>query len=106
MLAEVGEFDRTADWHYLTSVCLLKRGRTHDAMRELEIACSMDPSNIEYQRAKEIFNTRGAAYGSTYYGDSGRPVRSAADDACDCCWRLWCLDCMCEMCGGDLIRCI
>ena len=65
MLAEIGELDRTADWHYLTSVCLLKRGRTHDAMRELEIACSMDPSNLEYQRAKELFNTRGSTYGST-----------------------------------------
>ena len=75
-------------------------------MRELEIACEMDPSNLEYQRAKEVFNTRGSTYGSTYYGDGGRRVRSSSDDACDCCWKLWCLDCICEMCGGDLIPCL
>ena len=106
MLASVNEFDRTADWHFLMSVCLMQRGRPHDAMRELEIACSMDPTNLEYQKAKQMFNTRGNAYGSTYYGDGGHRRASSSDDACDCCMRLWCLDCCCEMMGGDLIRCI
>ena len=105
LLAGVGEFERTADWHYLNSICLLKRGKSHEAMRELEIACSMDPSNIEYQRAKEIFNARGDAYGSTYYGGRGRRVSSDVD-VCDCCYKLWCLDCICELCGGDLIPCL
>ena len=102
----VSEFDRTADWHFLNSVCLMQRGRTADAMRELELACSMDPSNLEYQKAKEMFNTSGSRYGSTYYGDGGRPYRSSSDDACDCCMNLVCLDCLCECMGGDLIRCI
>ena len=106
LLYGVNEFDRTADWHYLNSICLMKRGRSHDAMRELELACQMDPSNAEYQRAKQIFNTRGAAYGSTYYGDGGRPMTSATVDVCDCCYKLWCLDCICEICGGDLIPCL
>ena len=105
MLRNVPEFERTADWHFLVSVCLMQRGRTADAMRELEIACSMDPSNLEYQKAKEMFNTSGSRYGSTYYGD-GRRYRSSSDDACDCCMNLICLDCLCECMGGDLIRCI
>ena len=105
MLNSVNSFDRTADWHFLMSVCLMQRNRPHDAMRELEIACSMDPANLEYQKAKQMFNMRGNAYGSTYYGDGGRR-RTTEDDACDCCMRLWCLDCCCEMMGGDLIRCI
>lgn len=108
MLAEVGEYDRVAEWHFLMSVCLANRGRNIDAMRELEIACNMDPGNIEYQQAKEIFNTRAGGYGSAYYGDMGNAQyrRSDADRACDCCTNLICLDCLCECMGGDFIRCI
>ena len=106
MLAGVSEFDRTADWHFLMSVCLMQRGKTADAMRELEIACTMDPSNLEYQKAKEMFNTAGSRYGSTYYGEGGRRYRSSSDEACDCCMNLMCLDCLCECMGGDLISCI
>ncbi len=108
MLAEVAEGERAAEWHYLYSVILMKRGRVNDAMRELEIACSMEPGNMEYQKAKEMFNTGARGYGSTYYGgaDGGWRRRSTADDACDCCTNLICLDCLCECMGGDLIRCI
>ena len=105
MLMRVSTFDRNADWHFLMSVCLMQRGRTADAMRELELACTMDPSNQEYQRAKEMFNTAGSRYGSTYYGDAGRG-RSSNSGACDCCMNLICLDCLCECMGGDFISCI
>ena len=105
MLMSVSNYDRTADWHFLMSVCLMQRGRSADAMRELELACSMDPSNLEYQKAKEMFNTSGSRYGSTYYGDNRR-VRNSNDDACDCCMNLICLDCLCECMGGDFISCI
>ena len=106
LLMSVSDFDRTADWHFLNSVCLMQRGKTADAMRELELACTMDPSNLEYQKAKEMFNTSGSRYGSTYYGDNGRRYRSSTDEACDCCANLICLDCLCECMGGDLISCI
>ena len=105
LLSTVPEDSRVAEWHFLTSICLMQRGRVNDAMRELEIACNMDPSNVEYQRAKEMFNTRGSAYGSTYYGDGGYR-RSSNDDACNCCMNLLCLDCLCECMGGDMIPCI
>ena len=106
LLYTVSDFDRTADWHFLNSVCLMQRGKSADAMRELELACSMDPSNLEYQKAKEMFNTSGSRYGSTYYGEGGRRYRSSQDEACDCCMNLICLDCLCECMGGDLISCI
>ena len=84
----------------------MQKGRVNDAMRELETACAMDPGNMEYQKAKEMFNTQTRGYGSTYYGGMGRPYRSSSDDACNCCMNLMCLDCLCECLGGDLIRCI
>ena len=107
MLAEISEYERTADWHFLNAVCLKRRGRMNDAMRELETACNMDPANLEYQRAKEMFNRSGNAYGSAYYGDGQyRRHTTREEDVCDCCYKLWCLDCMCECMGGDLIPCI
>ena len=107
-LASVPDMDRTAEWHYLMSVVLMQRGNINDAMRELETACTMDPSNLEYQRAKTMFNNTARGYGSTYYNNAGGtyPQRSSADDACNCCANLICLDCLCECLGGDLIRCI
>ena len=107
MLAEIPEGERTADWHFLNAVCLRKRGRINDAMRELEIACTMDPANLEYQKAKEMFNNSSNSYGSAYYGANGAYRRQTTEeDVCDCCYKLWCLDCMCECMGGDLIPCI
>ncbi len=99
--------DRTAEWHYLMSIILMQRNRVNDAMRELEIACNMDPGNIEYQKAKEMFNNSARGYGSTYYGGGNqqRP-RSSSDDACNCCANLLCMDCLCECLGGDLIPCL
>lgn len=110
-LFSIADSARTSEWHYLLSVVLMAKNRRNDAMRELEIACSMDPSNVEYQKAKEMFNNTANGYGSTYYGgtyyDNGpRRQRTSADDACDCCTNLICLDCLCECFGGDLIRCI
>ena len=107
MLYAIEESARTADWHFLNAICLRKRGRINDAMRELEIACTMDPANLEYQRAKEMFNNSVSGYGSTYYGNGGAYRRTDNEvDVCDCCYKLWCLDCMCECMGGDLIPCI
>jgi hypothetical protein len=108
LLFSVAEGDRVAEWHYLNSLVLMKHGRVNDAMRELEMACNMDPGNLEYQRAKEMFNTNARGYGSTYYGGSGAGYdrRSSTMDACDCCANLICLDCLCECLGADLIRCI
>ena len=108
LFSGVSEYDRGAEWHYLNSIVLMKRGRVNDAMRELEIACTMDPSNMEYQRAKQMFNTGAQGYGSTYYGGGGGGYyrRSNADDVCDCCTKLICLDCLCECMGGNLIPCI
>ena len=106
-LSNISPYDRNAEWHYLASVLLMHRGRTNDAMRELEVACEMDPSNIEYQKAKEMFNNSANDYGSNYYGSSNnQPRRNSQDDACNCCANLICLDCLCECLGGDLIRCI
>ena len=107
-LLDINFASRIAEWHYLMSLVLMSRNNVGDAMRELEIACNMEPGNAEYQKAKEMFNTNANGYGSTYYGSAGHQSyrrRSSTDDACDCCANLICLDCLCECMGGDLIAC-
>lgn len=105
-LREFSEYDCGAEWHYLNSVVLMHRGLVNDAMRELETACMMDPSNLEYQKAKQMFNNQARGYGSTYYGPADNRRRSSSDEACDCCANLICMDCLCECMGGDLIPCL
>ena len=105
-IAEVPISDRTAEWHYLNSVLLMRRGNVNDAMRELEMACSMEPGNLEYQKAKEMFNSRAQGYGSTYYGGGARPMRTREDDICETCIKIKLCDCLCECMGGDLIPCL
>ena len=107
-LLSVPVASRVAEWHYLMCLVLVSRKNMGDAMRELEIACSMDPANFEYQKAKEMFNTNAGGYQNTYYGSAAAPGayrRSDVDRACDCCTDLICLDCLCECMGGDLISC-
>ncbi len=95
-LSAIPEHERTADWHFLTAVILRRRGWASDAMRELEIACQMDPHNPEYQKAKQMFNDQSNAFGRTYYGD--RQNQSAGCTDCDLCTSLLCLNCLCSGC--------
>lgn len=104
-LSRIAPADRSADWHYLESLVLMHRGFVNDAMRELEIACQMDPGNQEYQRAKEMFNQTSAGYGRNYYGGSNSSSRGGECTTCDMCQGLICADCCCECMGGDLISC-
>ncbi|MBQ8174634.1 MAG: J domain-containing protein [Clostridia bacterium] len=110
-LDSMAEGARTAEWHYLKSALLARRGWHHDAMREIEIACAMDPANSEYARARELYHSRFGGFGSQYRGSrAGDPRfegnRGGECSTCDICTTLMCMDCCCEGCGGDFIRCI
>ena len=100
-LSRIPAAERVADWHYLESLVLMQRGFVNDAMRELEIACQMEPDNQEYQKAKEMFNQRAAGFGGHY----GGAYQSGGCTVCDMCQGLICADCCCECLGGDLISC-
>ena len=92
---------RNAEWHYLKAIVLLRRGWIYDALNHVDVACNMDPSNEEYRQLK--FNLQ---RGAGSYGRSYRTHQNAADcSGCDMCTTLLCADCLCECCGGDLIRC-
>lgn len=106
-LEGIAAADRGAEWHYLKSVVLMRRGWINDAMAEIETACAMDPTNMEYRSAREAFVRHTGTFAGdyrrgTYYGGGMRGGMST----CDMCSGLICADCCCECMGGDFIRCI
>lgn len=100
---------RGAEWHFLKSVCLDRRGRVNDAMNELNIACDMDPGNREYSQSRDAYRQRANGYGHAYRNDTyGTRTGSSVcgDDPCTCCSNLIIADCCCECMGGDLCSCL
>lgn len=101
ILDAIAQSDRNAEWNFLKGCILIQRGWYFDAQKFFETACYMDPQNGEYKAALNNIHANTAGYGSGY-----RTVSKANDcSACDMCSSLICADCLCECCGGDLIRC-
>lgn len=97
-LSAVPEEDRSAEWHFLKSIILMRRGRSFDAQRELGIACDMDPTNPEYQRAKELFNSQTTGYGQSYGGGTYRRSYGGGTDCADLCMGMLCMNMLCNCC--------
>ncbi len=92
--------DRGAEWHYLKGCIYQVRGYYSQARSYLERACALDPSNAEYRAAYNNLTSRQAQYGGFNTQRTGGEC-----ETCDLCSALICADCMCECCGGDIIRC-
>ena len=93
--------DRGAEWNYLKGCLLVQRGYYYDALKYIEVACYLDPTHMEYQQAKMHLRSNAGSYGSPYQ----TPSYAQNCSGCDMCSTLLCADCLCECCGGDLIRC-
>ena len=92
--------DRGAEWNYLKGCLLVQRGYYYDALKYIEVACYLDPTNAEYREAKNRMHVRSTAYGSPY-----RTGNASDIDCCGLCTNLICADALCECCGGDLLSC-
>ncbi len=90
---------RNAEWNFLKGCVLAQKNWFYDAQKYFETACYMAPDNIEYRNALNSIRARAASYGGGYRTNGG------GMSACDMCTGLVCADCLCECCGGDLIRC-
>lgn len=97
MLNNISSHD--AEWHYLMGSVYWRKGWMDEAGRYFRTAATMDPTNIEYRNAVQYMNQGGQAY---------RPAGAGTmtqTDACNVCSNLICMDCLCEMMGGDCIPC-
>lgn len=92
--------ERNAEWHFLMSLVLYRKGWLQDARNEINLACQMDPYNREYRNFQQRMSS--GAYSSPY---AGMNTNGAECSTCDICQGLLCADCCCECMGGDCIRC-
>ena len=98
ILDSISVNERGAEWNYLKGCIMLRRGAYFDARRHIETACYMDPGNEEYRNALSDMDAYARRYGQGQ-------MRTDSTGVCDVCSTLICADCLCEMCGGDLIPC-
>ena len=99
MLISTPQQNRNAEWNYLYACVMVKKGYYADAQRYFDMACNMEPGNMEYQNARDAFRAR------SENGSYRTYQTSAGCCDMDCCTSLICADCCCECMGGDLIRC-
>ncbi len=100
LLNGMGAGERSAEWHFLMSLVLYRKGWLQDARSEINLACQMDPYNQEYRSFQQRMGS--GAYSSPY---SNMNTNHAECTGCDVCQGLLCADCCCECMGGDCIRC-
>lgn len=89
---------RDAEWNYLMGIVSMKKGWYDAAYNNINTACSLDPSNLEYREALNKIKSLNNSY--------RQPYKTRSDsNFCDTCATLYCLDCLCESMGGDCIPC-
>lgn len=93
--------NKNAEWNFLYGVVLTNKGWFDAGLNHIKTAVSMDPNNFEYRQTLNSILQRTSAYSGNYYRTTG----GSSENVCDCCFKLWCLDSMCECMGGDLIAC-
>lgn len=78
--------NHTAEWYFLRGAVAYRKGWLDEAMQNYQIACQMEPNNMEYRQALAMMRGGGYAYRPYGYGSSGGGM--------DCCTMLMCLDCL------------
>lgn len=93
--------ERNAEWHFLMSLVLYRKGWMQNAREEIGIACSMDPFNQEYRSFQQKMSSGSSS--SPYHGANTNTAQGCS--TCDICNAIICADCCCECMGSDLISC-
>lgn len=81
------------EWHFLMGSIAYRKGWLDEAHQSFQIACQMDPGNMEYRQALNIMQSGGQAYRPFGAGDG-------MATGVDCCTTMLCLNCLCGGCGG------
>lgn len=87
-----GTAQKTGEWYFLMGSIAYRRGWLDEARQNYQIACRMDPGNMEYRQALNMMQQGG-------YGYRTSNVSSSQCDAGDCCTTLMCLNCLCGGCN-------
>lgn len=82
---------KNAEWYFLMGSIAYRRGWLDEARQNYQIACQMEPQNMEYRQAFNMMQQGGYGYHPSAGGSSC--------DAMDCCTSLMCLNCLCGGCN-------
>lgn len=92
-LYRVGEKLRTAEWHFLAGCAHRGMHHLHDALREVSVACRMEPHNQEYRRKRDEMRGKAGRPREEYEGRrkrsadvkvEGKPDRDPCRQCCFC----------------------
>ena len=83
--------NHNAEWYFLRGVVAYRRGWLDEAAQNYQIACQMEPGNMEYRQALSMVQGGGQAYRPYGYTNTV--------DGLDCCASLMCMNCLCG--GGQ-----
>lgn len=80
---------KTGEWYFLMGSIAYRRGWLDEARQNYELACRMEPGNVEYRQALAYMQQGGSMYRN--YGN----IQTAGCDNMDCCTTMLCLNCLC-----------
>ncbi len=80
---------KSAEWHYLKGVVMLRRGWYEGAREHFETAHGMSPGNAEYKNAYETMNQTAGEY-RDFYGGGETPTMNNLCTTCALCSLLSC----------------
>ena len=84
--------NQDAEWHFLMGSIAYRKGWLDEAAQQYQLACNMEPGNMEYRQAYHMMQRGGQAYRPYQY--------SSGMDSCACCTTMLCLNCLCGGCGN------
>ncbi len=87
-----GSTTKTGEWYFLMGSIAYRRGWLDEARQNYQIACRMDPGNLEYRQALNMMQQGGYSYRQDMSGGS-------SCDSMDCCTSLLCMNCLCGGCN-------
>lgn len=111
---------KCAEWYFLNGISAMNIGYYEEGEESIKKAVSLEPNNLNYNKALESFNfyrdnyrDRAYQYNRRRRNDIGGCCCCCCDDCCCClgddccesCVKLWCLDSCCECFGGDIVSC-
>lgn len=88
-----GSSVRSGEWYFLMGSIAYRRGWLDEARQNYQIACRMEPGNMEYRQALSMMQNGGYAYNTSNMTES-------SCDAMDCCTTMMCMNCLCGGCGN------
>lgn len=83
---------KNGEWYFLMGSIAYRRGWLDEARQNYQIACQMDPGNMEYRQALSMMQQGGYAYRTN-------DVMGSSCDGTDCCTSLMCMNCLCGGCS-------